>query len=150
MFLLDSVLETMDVEQSEFKRKIKQWLKLQGLSYNWLAEQCGVSEITVRNWMSQRNIPTLRRQLLERVMVQMPLQNAGASETPGVSVNAGFTLTVQLAEDIYTRLLARAETENTSVEQLVAGAITNLAGQPASPALRSRKIILPRTEEEGS
>jgi len=138
----------MSDEQSEFKKEVKQWLKGQGLSYNWLAEQCGVSEITVRNWMSQRNIPTLRRQLLERVMVQMPMQSSGAAETPGVSVNAGFTLTVQLAGDVYTRLLARAESENTSVEQLVAGAVTALADQSTNtPTHRSRKIILPPVED---
>lgn len=141
----------MSDEQSEFKKEVKQWLKGQGLSYNWLAEQCGVSEITVRNWMSQRNIPTLRRQLLERVMVQMPMQSTGAAETPGVSVNAGFTLTVQLAGDVYTRLLARAEAENTSVEQLVAGAVTALADHNTNASsLRSRKIILPPVEDEES
>ncbi|MDO5470746.1 MAG: hypothetical protein Q4F38_05535 [Akkermansia sp.] len=135
----------MEDEQSEFKKEIKQWLREQGLDYRWLAEQCGVSEITVRNWMSQRNIPTLRRQLLERVMVQLPgvsRENTGDKST-GVSVRAGFTLTVQLDSTVYTKLEARALEENTTVEQLVAHAITAAAEKSTTHALQNRKVILP-------
>ena len=78
----------MGDELSQFKKEVKHWLKLQGLGYSWLAEQCGVSEITVRNWMSQKNIPPLKK-------------------------------------------------------QLVAKAITCAADDCTSPALRSRKVILP-------
>lgn len=140
----------MEDEQSEFKKEVKQWLKSQGLGYGWLAEQCGVSEITVRNWMSQKNIPTLRRQLLERVMVQLPgyVPQAEAPQVPGVSVNAGFTLTVQLSAEVYARLQARAGVENTSVEAMVANAISELAAQKSEPMLRSRKVILPAPESE--
>ena len=35
-------------DQSQFKNEIKLWLKKQKLGYSWIAEQCGVSEITVR------------------------------------------------------------------------------------------------------
>ena len=136
-------------EQAEFKNSVKQWLKSHGLDYRWIAEQCGVSEITVRNWMSQKNIPTLRRQLLERVMVQLPgyTSQAEAREVPGVRVNAGFTLTVQLSGEIYTCLLARAGAVNTTVESLVANAVSELAAQKAAPMLRSRKVILPPTTD---
>lgn len=137
----------MDSELTEFKKGVKQWLKSQGLNYSWIAEQCGVSEITVRNWMSQKHIPTLRRQLLERVMMQLPQQDAPAAtttaEVPGLSVNAGFTLTIQLSGDIYNRLLARAGEEESTVEQLVANAISNLAKPAAAPIMRSRKLELP-------
>ena len=136
----------MDSELTEFKKGVKQWLKSQGLNYAWIAEQCGVSEITVRNWMSQKHIPTLRRQLLERVMMQLPQQDAPAAttaEVPGLSVNAGFTLTIQLSGDIYNRLLARAGEEESTVEQLVANAISNLAKPTAVPIMRSRKVELP-------
>lgn len=53
--------------QTEFKNSVKQWLKSHGLDYCWVAEQYGVSEVTVLNWMSQKNIPPQKKQLLERV-----------------------------------------------------------------------------------
>ena len=86
-------------------------------------------------------------ELLERVMMQLPQQDAPAAtttaEVPGLSVNAGFTLTIQLSGDIYNRLLARAGEEDSTVEQLVANAISNLAKPAAAPIMRSRKVELP-------
>lgn len=135
-------------EQSDFKKEIKQWLRGHGLGYRWVAEQCGVSEITVRNWMSQKNIPPLKKQLLERVMVQMPTvaANAEPGAIPGVSVQASFALTVHLEASMYERLAARATSEGTSMEHMVALAIAKLVNEGAHPAsadLRTRKILLP-------
>lgn len=131
-------------EQTEFKSTVKQWLKSHGLGYRWIAEQCGVSEITVRNWMSQKNIPPLKRQLLERVMVQLPAVTTGnePAEVCGVSVNATLALTIQLAPELYNRLAERAMAAGMSMETMVAQAITNLLENP--PVLNERKVILPK------
>lgn len=131
-------------EQAEFKNSVKQWLKSHGLDYRWIAEQCGVSEITVRNWMSQKNIPPLKQQLLERVMVQLPAlqQGAPAAEVQGVSVNAALALTIQLAPELYSRLAERAVASGTTMEGMIAQAISRLLEDEA-PALTSRKVILP-------
>lgn len=132
-------------EQTEFKSTVKSWLKSHGLDYRWIAEQCGVSEITVRNWMSQKNIPPLKRQLLERVMVQLPAVTTGneSSDVCGVSVNATLALTIQLAPELYNRLAERAMAAGMSMETMVAQAITNLL--ETSPALSERKVILPKS-----
>lgn len=139
---------TQEADQSEFKVMVKRWLKSHRLDYRWVAEQCGVSEITVRNWMSQKNIPPLKLQLLEKVMVQMPtaptpVQNA----IPGVSVNASLALTIQLAPELYTRLAERAAAQGISIETLVAQTIADLVAESkeltTAPELRSRKVILP-------
>lgn len=131
--------------QSEFKNEVKQWLKSHKLDYRWMAERCGVSEITVRNWMSQKNIPPLKQQLLERIMVQMP--TAGANDAgqsiPGVSVNASMSLTVQLAPELYRRLTERALAENITPEALIAKAISDLVSADSKPALRTREVMLP-------
>lgn len=131
-------------EQTEFKSTVKQWLKSHGLDYRWVAEQCGVSEITVRNWMSQKNIPPLKRQLLERVMVQLPavVSDNKSAEVRGVSVNATLSLTIQLAPELYNRLAERAMSAGMSMETMVAQAITNLLETPS--ALSERKVILPK------
>ncbi len=130
-------------EQTEFKSTVKQWLKSHGLDYRWVAEQCGVSEITVRNWMSQKNIPPLKRQLLERVMVQLPavVSDNKPAELCGVSVNATLSLTIQLAPELYNRLAERAMSAGMSMEQLVAQAVTRILDAP--PALKTQKVILP-------
>ena len=57
---------------AEFKRKVKEWLKSNGRNYRWVAERCGVSEITVRNWLSQKSIPERRKQLLEAITFGNP------------------------------------------------------------------------------
>ncbi len=138
----------MGDEQTDFKKEMKQWLRGHGLGYRWVAEQCGVSEITVRNWMSQKNIPHLKKVLLERVMVQMPTPSDKGADgaIPGVSVQASFALTVHLESAMYERLAARATAEGTSMEHLVAMAIAKLVNDGKSDsaaALRTRKVLLP-------
>lgn len=137
-------------DQSEFKVMVKRWLKSHRLDYRWVAEQCGVSEITVRNWMSQKNIPPLKLQLLEKVMVQMPSAGAAPAaavqEIPGVTVNTSLALTIQLAPELYTRLAERAASQGMTMEALVAQAIAQLVHTPdaaTAAALRHRKVILP-------
>ena len=134
-----------DSEQTEFKSAVKSWRKSHGLDYRWIAEQCGVSEITVRNWMSQKNIPPLKRQLLERVMVQLPAVTSGKTyaEVCGVSVNATLSLTIQLAPELYNRLAERAMAAGMSMEQLVAQAVSRILDAP--PALKTQKVILPNS-----
>lgn len=96
-------------DQSAFKVEVKQWLKSHGFDYKWMADQCGVSEITVRNWMSQKAIPPLKQQLIERVMVQMPTRQSASSPSsiPGVQVDASLSLTVKLSPELYAQLEAK-------------------------------------------
>lgn len=138
-------------DQTEFKNAVKQWLKSHGLDYRWMAERCGVSEITVRNWMSQKNIPTLKQQLIERVMVQLPASDDFAGQSvPGVSVNACMSLTVQLAPDMYRRLTERALAVGLTAEGLVAQAIADLVkpmpDTVSTEGLKTREVILPPRE----
>ncbi|MDO4751502.1 MAG: helix-turn-helix domain-containing protein [Akkermansia sp.] len=134
-------------DQSQFKTEIKLWLKRHKLSYGWIAEQCGVSEITVRNWMSQKSIPPLKKQLLERVMEQMPTTppTAAISGLPGIKVDACFSLTVQLTADLYNKLADKASLSGKTMEAMVAETIINLVTDEDSTlgAMRSRKVILP-------
>lgn len=138
-------------EQTAFKNAVKQWLKSHGLDYRWVAERCGVSEITVRNWMSQKNIPPLKRQLLERVMVQLPALDEGVAATvPGVEVNASLSLTVQLAPELYLKLSERARAMGLTVEVLVAQAIAELVNKPEDKSaladMTTREVLLPPRE----
>ena len=136
--------------QTDFKNEVKQWLKTHRLDYRWMADRCGVSEITVRNWMSQKNIPPLKQQLIERLMVQLPATAAHSAHTtsiPGVSVDAALSLTVKLAPDLYRKLTERALEEGMTPEELVARAISELVHpQPekaSTPAMKMREVLLP-------
>lgn len=139
---------TKNEGQADFKKIVKQWLKDHSLDYRWIAEQCGVSEITVRNWMSQKNIPPLKQQLLEKVMVQMPstaVASQGA-ENSGIKVNTSLALTIHLSPEIYTGLVNKAEKQGTTIESMVEQAIMRVVNDTETAPIgmfRNRKIILP-------
>ena len=134
-------------DQSAFKVEVKQWLKSHGFDYKWMADQCGVSEITVRNWMSQNAIPPLKQQLIERVMVQMPTRQSASSPSsiPGVQVDASLSLTVKLSPELYAQLEAKATRQGISLGDMVAQAISSLVNEESSSthSLKTRKVILP-------
>ena len=138
----------MGNDQTLFKNAVKQWLKSHGLDYRWMADRCGVSEITVRNWMSQKNIPPLKQQLIERVMVQLPAhESSGDQVVAGVLVNASLSLTVQLAPDMYRRLTERAIAAGITPEALVAQAIADLVNTDYAvtdvSGMKHREVQLP-------
>lgn len=140
---------TMAGDQTEFKNAVKKWLRSHGLDYRWMAERCGVSEITVRNWMSRKTIPPLKQQLIERVMVQLPgitPTEPQGQAVPGVEVNASLSLTVQLVPELYRRLTDRALSEGCTPEALVAQAIAELVKNPSPPTadMRKRTVTLPQ------
>lgn len=134
-------------DQSIFKNEIKQWLKSHDLDYKWMADQCGVSEITVRNWMSQKTIPPLKQQLIERVMVQIPSAQSTTSQNTvsGIQVDASLSLTIKLSPKIYSQLEATATKQGISLGDMVAQTISNLVNEePISEfSLKTRKVIFP-------
>lgn len=136
----------LENDQTEFKNTVKQWLKSHGLDYRWMADRCGVSEITVRNWMSQKNIPLLKQQLIERVMVQLPISPKTRDvEIPGVQVNATVALTIQLVPELYQRLSDRASSCGMTPEALVAQAVSDLVSTTplTQMTMKNREVILP-------
>ncbi len=134
-------------DQFAFKNEVKQWLKSHGFDYRWMAEQCGVSEITVRNWMSQKNIPLLKQRLIKRVMVQMPatLSDKPQESVSGVQVEAALSLTVKLTPELYGRLQAKAAERGLPPGELVAQAISELLDESTGgiDGIKTRKVILP-------
>ncbi len=134
-------------DQSIFKMGVKRWLKEQNLDYKWMADQCGVSEITVRNWMSQKIIPPLKQQLIERVMVQMPAAQPTSSPNsiPDIQVDVSLSLSVKLSPELYKQLEAKASQHGISLGDMVARSISSLINeQPEFPhSSKTRKVVLP-------
>ena len=134
-------------DQSIFKMGVKRWLKEQNLDYKWMAVQCGVSEITGRNWMSQKIIPPLKQQLIERVMVQMPAAQPTSSPNsiPDIQVDVSLSLSVKLSPELYKQLEAKASQQGISLGDMVARSISYLINeQPEIPhSSKKRKVVLP-------
>lgn len=138
-----------DMNQTErFKAQIKAWLKMNGIDYLWLAEQCGVSENTVRNWMAKAPIPPRKQQLIMKLINQMPTEPI---ETPSsVVVSPDVNISLKMSAETYAQLVQVAQQEGTNVAQLLNESITNLAMRGSAPAkvARNRKIVLPVDQPE--
>lgn len=119
-----------DETQNAFKEQVKQWLKSNGHTYGWMADKCGISEITFRNWMSQKSIPPLKMKLLERTMnsIKLPESASAAPVLPasGVRVDATLSLTIRLQAELYRRLEAKAAQCGQTAGDLIAQAINAL------------------------
>lgn len=133
----------------EFKAQIKAWLKSRGIDYLWLAEQCGVSENTVRNWMAKAPIPPLKQKLLRKLIAQLPDQQAIGTESALLEVEPSISLNIRMATDVYDRLVHVAHRQGMDVATLLSNMISNIANRSESGVgstsvlLRSRKVVLP-------
>lgn len=138
-------------EKDEFKSRLKQWLKSRGVDYLWLAEQCGVSENTVRNWMAKAPIPPLKKKLLSKLLSQLPgTQLVNAADQGYVEVEPSVSLSIRMSPEVYNRLVRVAFERGTDVAPMINSAIMELAkeipdqAQSAAPLLmRNRKVVLP-------
>ena len=134
---------------ARFKAQVKAWLKMNGIDYLWLAEQCGVSENTVRNWMAKAPIPPRKQQLIMKLINQMPADPIVAPGT--VEVSPDVTLSVKMAAETYAQLVQAAQQGGRSVADLINESITELAARGSAngkPLARNRKIVLPVNQKK--
>lgn len=134
--------------QDDFKTQIKLWLKSRGIDYLWLAEQCGVSENTVRNWMAKAPIPPLKQKLLRKLIAQLPSQRGVGAEQSMLNVEPTISLNIRMAVDVYDRLVMVAHRQGMDVGQMLNTMIADVAEKAdqtagPSPLLRNRKVVLP-------
>lgn len=139
-----------DIDKTaRFKAQVKAWLKMNGIDYLWLAEQCGVSENTVRNWMAKAPIPPRKQQLIMKLITQMPADPITAPGT--VEVSPDVTLSVKMAAETYAQLVQAAQQGGRSVADLINESITELAARGSAngkPLARNRKIVLPVNQKK--
>ena len=133
----------------EFKAQIKMWLKSHGIDYLWLAEQCGVSENTVRNWMAKAPIPPLKQKLLRKLIAQLPGQRISGVDHSLLNVEPTISLNIRMATDVYDRLVLLAHRQGMDVGTMLNSMLTDMADNSESSAtgasllLRNRKVVLP-------
>lgn len=132
------------LEKDEFKEEVKAWLKNHNADYSWLAEQCGVSENTVRNWMAKAPIPPLKQRLISRLITQLPGQRARGVHTL-INVSPEIQITLKMPPETYDNLALVAQKKGIDVPGLINDAISSLVAQSDGGAgmLRNRKMVLP-------
>ena len=107
--------------------QIKQWLKTISRTRHWLAEQCGVSKLTVDGWMNGRTIPKPAATIINNLMFKM------APITPRFSIEE------------YNRIQQAAKAEKMSIEAWIEKTIIKAitTNFPATPNLTPSLPYLP-------
>lgn len=114
----------MDTEnQSDLKLNIKIWLKANRRDYAWLAENCYVSESTVRNWMARKSIPRAKEHIIRQLIAQKPV----LMPQPSVDVTSETILKLKLDSDTRRKLEEKAFSQGLTLEELLCRTVTELS-----------------------
>lgn len=116
-------------KQDDLKLDVKLWLKANGRDYAWLAENCYVSESTVRNWMARKPIPRAKEHIIRQLIAQSPvvMPNAAANAVPPViSVKAETLVTFKLDQGVRQALENKAFKQGLTLEEYLSQALNKL------------------------
>lgn len=106
-------------EMEIFREKFKKWMKENGISRSYVAEQCLVSKRTVDRWMTRGEvIPLLKIRILEGLMSE---SSSNSMEDVRTQVILEFT------PEQYVVVKAEAERRGLTVEEWAAEALHSLA-----------------------
>ena len=108
--------------QDEFKMAIKLWLRRQGYDYAWLANQCSVTETTVRNWMAKKSIPAIKVAIIRSVMKDLPM----ILPRPTMNVREKTVLELTLTAEMRSALESKAAPLGKSLAEYVQDMLQSL------------------------
>jgi len=113
---------------TDFPTQVKAWLKDEGKSTQWLAEQCGAKISVVYSWFSTRGFPSEQRLRIESMMkesdsasmIRIPFTDSQLNRTQKAAniVGAEFqeycqkAISEQVRHDLETDILKVAEDPN--------------------------------------
>lgn len=113
----------MDKESlNELRLNTKLWLKAKGYDYAWLADRCYVSEATVRNWMSRRDIPLSKRDIIRRLMSQ----DSGSVSGAPIEVEAETHVSIKLPSEFCKNIEMKAKQQHLCLEAFIIQALNDL------------------------
>lgn len=116
-----------ETDQKDLKLNIKIWLKSNGYDYAWLANNCYVTESTVRNWMARKKIPKAKEHIIRHLIAQRPVVLPGAAAvTPPISVKAETLITFKLEQDVRRRLEEKAFKQGLTLEEFLTQTMSKL------------------------
>lgn len=105
------------------KLDVKVWLKANGRDYAWLAQQCYVTESTVRNWMARKPIPEAKAHIIRSLIAAQPLTMPAAR----VAVKEETLITLGLDADTRKALETKAFAEGKTLAEFLSDAVGKLA-----------------------
>lgn len=109
--------------QNDLKLNIKIWLKANRRDYAWLAENCYVSESTVRNWMARKSIPRAKEHIIRQLIAQKPVLMPQQS----VDVTSETILKLKLDSDTRRKLEEKAFSQGLTLEELLSRTVLELS-----------------------
>lgn len=102
-----------------FREKFKKWMKENGISRSYVAEQCLVSKRTVDRWMTRGEvIPLLKIRILEGLMSENSLNSVE---------NVRTQVILEFTPEQYAVVKAEAERRGLTVEEWAAEILHSLA-----------------------
>lgn len=110
-------------EQENLKLDAKVWLKANGRDYAWLAQQCYVTESTVRNWMARKPIPEAKAHIIRTLISAQPLTMPAAR----VAVKEETLITLALDADTRKALEQKAFSQGMTLSEYLAQAVETLS-----------------------
>lgn len=108
--------------QDSLKLDAKVWLKANGRDYAWLAQQCYVTESTVRNWMARKPIPEAKAHIIRALIAAQPLAMPAR-----VAVKEETLITLGLDADTRKALENKAFAEGKTLAEFLSEAVGKLA-----------------------
>lgn len=109
-------------EQDSLKLDTKVWLRSNGRDYAWLAQQCFVTESTVRNWMARKPIPEAKAHIIRSLIAAQPLTMPAAR----VAVKEETLVTFALDTDTRKALEEKAFSQGKTLSEYLADAVETL------------------------
>ena len=122
--------------------EVKTWLKDRKIKYSWLAEQCRVSEGSVRNWFAKKRIPPAKMAIIELLMKGENARNQPLQDLKNIpDLGKLFVnFTPELQEKIAQEALQQGMTPNAFISKLVEWYVTTDEGkEKAMKALSSKQ-----------
>lgn len=115
-------------KQDDLKLDVKLWLKANGRDYAWLAENCYVSESTVRNWMARKPIPRAKEHIIRQLIAQRPvvMPPTSAVATSGISVRAETLISFKLDQEVRQNLEDKAFKQGLTLEEFLSSVLNKL------------------------
>lgn len=111
--------------------EVKAWLKDRKIKYSWLAEQCCVSEGSVRNWFAKKRIPPAKMAIIELLMKGESTRNQPLQDLKNIpDLGKLFVnFTPELQEKIAQEALQQGMTPNAFISKLVEWYVTTEEGR---------------------
>ena len=109
----------------DLKLNVKLWLKANRKDYAWLAQQCYVSETTVRNWMAKKPIPKAKAYIIRELVSKNPVV---MPETP-IDVSLQTHVTIKLDREVTRRLEEKAFSQGLTLEEFLSKTMAELSAE---------------------